>query len=727
LSEHARFAALFACACAAVAPNLSSAQPSPRTIDDFADASAWTAAASDQVNANLRKTSGANGAAICLDFDFHGVSGYAAMHRPLHMEYPQDYEFDVRVRGAGPDNALQFKLADAKNENVWWVNRADFAFPRDWTEQRFKKREISFAWGPAADRALRSSESIEFTVYAVNGGRGEVCFDELVFRERSPPPALPPGVIVEASSAARGAPAAYAVDGNLTTAWRSDPRRGVEQSFTLDLGAEREFGGLVLHWGQAAFASRYDVELSDDAHTWRTVRRVTVGNGGVDPLYLPESESRYIRLALHGPNSAYTLDEIEIKDLAFGASANAFFAELAKSSPRGWYPRGFYDEQTYWTILGIDGGHQTGLFSEDGAIEVARGGFSLAPVLVDESGKVTTWADAQITHSLQDGYLPIPSVVWHAPNVALTTTAFALGKRDASQLVASYTVENTSDQSRAMTLALVAQPFQVNPAVQFLNTPGGVSPIHDLAFDGRALSVDGKPRVFALATPDVAFASPFDSGLAVEHLAASARLAGATEEPVAARPVHDETGLASGALLYTLALAPHSRATFVLAIPLDGPPQPPASMARSDAAGWLEAERSEVAAVWRDKLDRVSIHVPVAAQPIIDTLRARRHPDQPRRSGASSGHPLVRALVDPRRRDDVDRASEARPRECRARLSCLVRAVSVRERQSAMLRRRARLGSRARERQSRRAHLSCRSGLSLHARPRYARVDVAAS
>ncbi len=77
--------------------------------------------------------------------------------------------------------------------------------------------------------------------------------------------------------------------------------------------------------------------------------------------------------------------------------------------------------------------------------------------------------------------------------------------------------------SRAtLMLALVVQPFQVNPAVQFLNTPGGVSPIHDLSLEGVTLSVDGKPRAFALAQPDAAFGSPFDAGSAVEHIAGAA-------------------------------------------------------------------------------------------------------------------------------------------------------------------------------------------------------------
>ena len=404
-------ALFFSTALAAIEP--------PRTLDDFSDASRWTASSSDQVSATLREA----GDGLCLAYDFHGVSGYASMRRPLALAYPSDYEFDVRVRGRGPENALQFKLTDAANENVWWVNRGAFPPPADWTLLRFKKREISFAWGPLADHDLHRSEAIEFTVYADKGGAGEICLADLVFRERAPLPAVLPKLEASASSSQRAAPAGNAVDGDPATFWQS--ARGGEQSLTLDLGFDREFGGLVLHWHGDAYASKYDIAVSGDAKEWRIVRRVMVGNGGADPLYLPESEARYVRISMHGRDRGYALDEIELKDLAFGASANAFFSALAKSAPRGWYPRGFYDEQTYWTVVGVDGGHETGLFSEDGALEVSRGGFSIAPIVAEPDGTLTTWADAHIRHWLDLNSLPIPKAIWEARGFRLTASAFS--------------------------------------------------------------------------------------------------------------------------------------------------------------------------------------------------------------------------------------------------------------------------------------------------------------
>jgi hypothetical protein len=594
---------------------------SARMLDDFSDASRWKAAASDQVDAKLHETNGSNGAAaLCLDYDFHGVSGYASMRRELALDYPADYEFDIDVRGNAPKNALQFKLTDAKNENVWWVNRGGFVPPAEWTPLRFRKREISFAWGPIADRDLRRSEAIELTIYADEGGKGDICFSDLEFRERTPPPATLPRPIASASTSSKGHLASNAVDGNPETTWRSGAPDRSDPTLTLDLGYEREFGGLELHWAMPNYARRYEIDLSDDARAWRNVRNIITGNGGVDPLYLPDSEARYVRISMHG-KGLYELSEVEVKNLAFGASANAFFAELAKAAPRGTYPRGFYGEQTYWTVVGIDGGHETGLFSEDGALEVAKGGFSIAPYVVDGDGAVTSWADATISHSLQSGYLPIPSVEWQTPGFTLTTTTFAYGKRGASTLVARYVVENTASEPRELTLALVAQPFQVNPAVQFLNTPGGVSPIHDIAFDGAALSVDGHPRVFSLSPPDAAFGSPFDAGLAVEQVADAARHCSASNTSSNLRfATHDNTGLASGALLYRIPLAPHARETIALSIPLDGDAKTPPMFARNAVDGWVDARLDETAATWTDALNRVSIRAP-KAQPIVDTLR----------------------------------------------------------------------------------------------------------
>jgi hypothetical protein len=589
------------------------AQP-PRLLDGFEDRALWQADASDGVRASLHAVDGLGGQALCLDFDFAGVAGYAIVRRALPIDFPPNYEFSLYVRGDVPVNNLEFKLIDASGDNVWWVNRRDFAFPRQWQQVKIKQRQIEFAWGPTSDRTLKHSAALELVLSAGSGGgRGSVCFDQLSFGELPPQTTSHPTPMLHASSAQPGAEAAYALDGALSTAWKSDLAAGAEHMLTLDFRQPREFGGVILHWFEHAFASHYDVEFSDDGNHWRTVRTVVDGNGSRDPLYLPESETRFLRLVLHdGPARAYGLAEIDVKDLAFGTSPNAFFQAMAREAPRGYFPRGFSGEQSYWTVVGVDGGAEEGLLSEDGALEVGKAGFSIEPFVVTES-ELLTWADVQAHHSLLERYLPVPTVSWQHKELAFQATAFASGSAERSQLIASYEVQNLSERPQTVTLVLAVRPFQVNPPAQFLNTPGGVSPIRELVWDGEAVSVNGRRRIFPVVPPDAFAAASFDAGSLPEMLA--------TNVWPEVSEVRDAFGYASGALVYRLHLPPRGNATTGLLTPLFSGPAQPADLTGLSPREWLQRQCDAVAAVWRAKLNRVSFRAPPAAQPLIDTLR----------------------------------------------------------------------------------------------------------
>jgi len=596
------------CLCLALLWTANShAQPSPRQLDSFERLSDWKVVTSNQVSGKLRQIQGTEGKALCLDYDFNGVSGYAGIQRELPIDYPQNYQFAFQLRGDSPKNDLQFKLIDASGDNVWWVNRPRYDYPREWTPVRYKKRHIDKAWGPDPDRTLRRSARLEYTIYNNEGGKGSICFDELTLAPLPPEDRSPLKAAATATVANAGAVAARAVDGDASTAWYADFAAEPGPQLTLDLGKLREFGGLVLRWKPREYASDYLLQLSDDGERWRDARIVLGGNGGTDYLALPESEARYLRLLISdGPQSSFGLSEAQVQPLEFAATPNDFIRSVAKDSPRGWYPRGFIGEQPYWTIVGIDGGQEQGLIGEDGAIEVAQGGFSIEPFVVAD-GRLVTWADVEPSQSLQDGYLPIPSVDWKHGLFGLRVTAFAQGEGERSQLIARYRLTNTSAAARDYTLALAVQPFQVNPPTQFLNTIGGVSAIGHLSFEGRTVSVAGKPRVFAGQPTDASFASTFDAGMAVSRLADGAIPDG--------NSVEDATGLASGAMLYRAHLAPGESREVDLMIPMTGD---------AAAAGreWkAEALQQAVAASWRDKLDRVHIEVPKQGQALVDTLR----------------------------------------------------------------------------------------------------------
>ena len=569
----------------------------PRPIDDFRDPSAWSATASDGVGASLQPVDAPGGRGLCLDYDFNGFSGYAVARRVLAIDYPPNYAFDFQLRGDGPANNLEFKLVDASGDNVWWVRKPDVALPAQWTPQSFKRRMVEFAWGPATDHELRRSAALELTVSAgKGGGKGRACIAGLALRELPVDDGSP-----LAGTLARGG------DG-----------------WAYDLGRVREFGGAILRWNPGASGFDYAIALSDDGAHWRGVREVRDSDGGEDFIALPESEARYLRIA-PGKGRA-DLAGIDVQPLAFAATPNDFIRQVAMRAPRGEYPRGFVGEQPYWTLLGVDGGHEQGLIGEDGAIELARGGFSIEPFVVS-GGKLATWADVRSTQALQDGDLPIPTVHWTHPEFGLDITAFASGTARRSQLVARYVLANTTREPRDYVLALVARPFQVNPPSQFLNTPGGVSPIHRIIAREGVIGVDGRVVQFDQLS-NAGIAASFDEGGIVRHLRhadwSPACFAdndtGSMNCSAAAGhdTVEDPTGLASGALLYALRLRPGESREIDWRSQLTGteeqpPPPPPLSRAE---------DQTRTAAGWRKKLDAVRISLPAQAKPLVETLHA---------------------------------------------------------------------------------------------------------
>ena len=280
---------------------------------------------------------------------------------------------------------------------------------------------------------------------------------------------------------------------------------------------------------------------------------------------------------------------------------------MAQNAPRGQYPRSFAGEQNYWTVVGIDGGTATALMSEDGAVEIGPGAPAIEPFLITEEG-LLTWADVGIEQTLRAGDLPIPTVTWRARDIALHITAFGAGERARAQLISQYTVENLSERALPLTLVLAVRPFQVNPATQFLNLPGGVSSIRALAWDGRALSINGQRRVFPLERPNRVVLADFDAGNIPELLRA--------QHP-SRRAIEDETGFGSALLLYRVMLPARGSREIGLVAPLTGKPSLP-----SGAPGpWLASQQAQIAAQWRRTLDLVSFAVPAGGQPLADTLR----------------------------------------------------------------------------------------------------------
>jgi len=613
------------------------APPAPVVLDDFEDLTPWTAAASTDVSSAIRSVAGQDGGrAMRLDYDFNGKSGYAFAARALSFTAPVNYEISFRVRGDTLPNTFEVKFTDATAENVHWRQTTRYDFPDGWTLFTIKKRQVAWAWGPNPDHAFRGAERIEFVVTAGEGGKGFIEIDDLKMRELPPEPAVPPRPIASATSEDGMSLAANAVDGDPATVWRSTAVG--EHSLTLDLGYEREFGGLTLKWAERSSAAKYRVMASSDGEVWTPLAEVTESDGGTDWLRTPEASARYLRFDLLAPpavaarvgsqmgagqvreaaQASYALSEVTIEPLAFGKDETAFLMAVAGQSRRGLFPRGFVGEQPYWTLVGVDGGGESGLISEDGAIELRRGGPSVEPFVLD-NGRLVTWADVRIEQGLVDGYLPIPTVTWTHEGWTLKVTALADGTPGMATLTGRYDLTNTSTRPMALTLALAARPMQVNGPVQFLAVPGGASPVKAIAWQAGpgapGLALDDRSIVSPMSLPDAVVLAPFEAGADPQSLLVTGRRSRA-DRPVG---VNDAAGLAAGALLYEVTLQPGETRTFGWGASLSDPgytvwPKP-------DPAAVLDEAQSRVAASWREKLDRFDLITPPQGQRIADTMK----------------------------------------------------------------------------------------------------------
>ena len=613
----------------------------PVMLDAFESTNGWRAQPADGVSLSIASDSGFRGRALRLDFDFHGRGGYAVARKAFNFTVPANYEFSFRIRGNAPPNTLELKLIDPSGENVWWSNQPSFEFPKTWTEVIRKKRHITFAWGPKGSGDLARVAAIELAITAGSGGKGSVWIDELQLRPREPdrPYSLTP--VVTATSEAVGAEARRALDKDSTTAWRSGlpgtppaptpvPARGTpartapppatlppnaSQALVIDFLQRRELGGLRIQWEPGQHASDYRVELSTDGTNWEGRHRVTGGNGDRDYLYLPESDARFVRLAIErGPTDTFGVREITIEPIEWSASKNAFFMAVAADAPRGSYPKYMTGVQSYWTVAGVDGDRAEVLVNEEGMVEARKGGYSIEP-FVSMGDTLFSWSDARVSQSLAGDRFPEPSVTWRRGDWTLTLAPVAvLGGRDSSIAYLQYRLTSTARARRSVRVYLAIRPFQVNPPWQFLNTAGGVAPITQLDVDNGTVRVNGEPAVVSLTPPAGFGAATFDQGNVVDYLRAG-RLPPAPN-------VRDGFGHASGALAYAAELDSSAAVVVEVALPLHPASVPQAE--RERVLG-LRAPRDRVAdarRAWRDALERTTIELPPSASRVVNSLYA---------------------------------------------------------------------------------------------------------
>ncbi|KAA3657509.1 MAG: coagulation factor 5/8 type domain-containing protein, partial [Calditrichaeota bacterium] len=419
-------------------------------------------------------------------------------------------------------------------------------------------------------------------------------------------------------------PKFYALDGNkridVTTHLTDDDpatqwhiKTGTSTVLLLDLQKQREFSALVIDWPQANFADAYDVLISSGGTNWDTVYRVNTGGGGKRFIHLPDQEGRYIKFDFaRSAAKRVTISGIEVKNIDFAPDANALYSRIAGTQPRGRFPRYFYDEASYWTVVGVNRDTKEALINADGMVEVDKSSFSIEPfVFVDSS--LVTWNDVALSQSLQDEYLPIPSVWWNHAKFILSTEVFADGAADSSGLFLRYTLKNAGPDTLDAVVFLALRPFQVNPPYQFLNTPGGVAKLKSINFGKDGISLNQQKQVIPMTPPQAFGCASFDEGDISEFLAQ-----GILPEN---KRVDDMSGRASAALKYAISLPPSASRSIYIAIPFH-PGFSNALPADENIARHFQSQLAKVNDYWRDKTGHVVFDLPASADKLIRTLRS---------------------------------------------------------------------------------------------------------
>jgi hypothetical protein len=562
-------------------------------ISIFDDPTTWQVFASGQAEGKLTKITGADGApGLRLDYDFHGGGGFVAMRRVLRFKLPETFEIGFQLRGVGLPNHFEFKVADPGGTNVWRHRQPDFWLPKDWAAHRFHERNLPFAWGPAGGGAPGEIDAIEFVVAAGPGGKGWLELAAPSFEDQTPgkPHAI------HASSCAPGLAAASVLDVDLPNGWKA-AEGDAKPFWAVDFGKKLRFGGWVIQWPEPLPPRAFVMEISDDGVAWIPVYRARFARGASSHIATPAAEARHLRLTFETADGA-AIQSIQLKPDAFSHTPNEFMHSVAADFPRGWFPRYWRREQSYWTPVGSQEGKRRGLINEEGMVEVDEAEFSLEPFLQID-GKPVTWADVETSCALPKGGAPLPSVIWKAPGMWLEILPWIDGKGGNLTLHVTYRLKcrNTSPDAR---LLVSVRPFQVNPPWQAFRNLGGRSPIYRIVSDASGMMVD--QRELSVTPPaDLTGVFAFEEGGITSFLT--------TGEIPARCEIDDESGLASGLMAWKV---PPGKSTLevTVSVPYFGQTH------RS-----LEKGRRKALAAWRRTLGTVQWQVPGCAVPAFDCFR----------------------------------------------------------------------------------------------------------
>ncbi|MFA6440124.1 MAG: discoidin domain-containing protein [Bacteriovoracaceae bacterium] len=550
---------------------------------------------------------------VKFDVNFPKGSGFGGIVRTFNESLPENFEISFMMKATVPVNNFEIKVSsDSSGENIWWVNNKNYSYPTEWKKITIKKRHLSYAWGTKHSAYPTKLSRMEIVVTAGSGGKGSVWIDEVRLTTLPVIPAVIPTPIVSASSFVKKQGIPTNILPGQKGGWMS--KKSKNEWIELDFNYEKEFGAVELDWDKRLQAVSYDISGSFDGKEYSTLLTVVNGKTGRILHYLPESEARFIRLTVHS-NSAevpVSINELTVIASESISTPNHFYERVASQSPIGMYPRYFLKQQQYWTVVGVPSDTREALFSEDGAFEVDRQQFSVEPfVALSRNNDILHWANAVTTQSLEEGYMPIPSVTRTYKEITLQTTLFATGKPEQSAIMAQYIVKNVSSIHQNGLFYLTLRPFQVNPTSQWLNYDGGFASTPEMTLTADRARV-GTKTVIVSGRPDSYGAATIEQGDITDFIAMK-------KSPLSMTASHAQ-GMTSGAYQYSFNLKPGDSLVVIAAVPfLEAGNRWRASQPTAEEFSTLLAETKSY---WKNILNTVGFSVNKEAQRYVDLIRS---------------------------------------------------------------------------------------------------------
>ncbi|WP_236060152.1 glycosyl hydrolase family 95 catalytic domain-containing protein [Actinacidiphila acididurans] len=154
---------------------------------------------------------------------------------------------------------------------------------------------------------------------------------------------LGPGATAVASYQDGSYTAADAIDGNTATRWSSDHSNDPNAWIHVNLGGEYNVTTAVLVW-EAAYASAYRIQVSDDSTHWTDAYSTTGGHGGTETVTVDKA-AHYVRMQGVTPATQYGYSLWEFQVYGTTSSGGTGSPGSATIAPSTTYPQTYSDWQ----------------------------------------------------------------------------------------------------------------------------------------------------------------------------------------------------------------------------------------------------------------------------------------------------------------------------------------------------------------------------------------------